>query len=206
MIVERTNVKMKGNPLMKRILASLPLAMLGPLAQGQSTDQDMSTNVPPPSPLVNWSQQALARDAISTTWEVLEQTFYPDTGAVTSRTNRYVELASGLNYLSDPSTGQWAPSEDLIELMPDGSAAALKGPTKLYLQPNLNSFGAVTIVSADGAVFQSRPIGLFWYDPASGNASLIARAQDCVGELEPPNQVVVPRRLRRGGRPEADLH
>jgi hypothetical protein len=175
---------------MKRILASLPLAMLGPLAQGQSTDQDMSTNVPPPPPLVNWSQQALARDAISTAWEVLEQTFYPATGALTTHTNQYVELAAGLNYLSYPSAGQWAPSEDLIELMPDGSAAALKGPTKLYLQPNLNSFGAVTIVSADGAVFQSRPIGLFWYDPASGNASLIARPQDCVGELEPPNQVV----------------
>jgi hypothetical protein len=175
---------------MKRMLASLALALLGPLAQGQSIDQSMLTNVPPPSPLVSRSQQALARDAISTTWEVLEQTFYPATGTVTSRTNQYVELGAGLNYLSNPSAGQWAPSEDLIELMPDGSAAALKGPAKLYLKPNLNSLGAVTIVSADGGVFQTRPIGLFWYDPASGNASLIARAQDCAGELEPPNQVV----------------
>jgi hypothetical protein len=150
----------------------------------------MSTNNPPPAPLVSRTQQALARDTISTTWEVLAQTFYPATGVLTSRTNRYVELGAGLNYLSNPATGQWAPSEDLIELMPDGSAAALKGPTKLYLNPNVNSPGAVRIVSADGAVFQSQPIGLFWYDPVSGNASLIARAQDCAGELEPPNQVV----------------
>ena len=170
--------------------ASLPLGTLRSLAQGQNTDQSMLTNVPPPEPLVSRTQQALARDTISTTWEVLEQTFYSATGVLTSRTNRYVELGAGLNYLSDPSTGQWAPSEDLIELMPDGSAAALKGPAKLYLKPNLNSPDAVRIVSADGAVFQTRPIGLFWYDPVSGKASLIAQPQDCAGELEPPNQVV----------------
>ncbi len=87
--------------------ASLPLATLGPLAQGQNIDQSMSTNNPPPAPLVSRTQQALARDTISTTWEVLEQTFYPATGVLTSRTNRYVELGAGLNYLSDPSTGQW---------------------------------------------------------------------------------------------------
>jgi len=172
------------------LAACLPPAMLSPLAQGQSIDQSMLTNTPPPVPLANRTQQALARDTISTTWEVLDQTFYPDTGAVTSCTHQYVELGAGLNYLSDPTAGQWAPSEDLIQLMPDGSAAALKGPTKLYLKPNLNSPGALKIVSADGAVFQTHPIGLFWYDPVSGKASLIARAQDCAGELDPPNQVV----------------
>ena len=87
--------------------ASLPLATLGPLAQGQNINQSMSTNNPPPAPLVSRTQQALARDTISTTWEVLEQTFYPATGVLTSRTNRYVELGAGLNYLSNPSTGQW---------------------------------------------------------------------------------------------------
>jgi hypothetical protein len=175
---------------MKSILTSLLLALLSPLAQGQIFDKFIDTNAPPPPPIVNRTSQALARDANSTTWAVLDQTIYPSTGAVSNRTYQYVELGAGLNYLSDPSTGQWAPSEDLIELMPDGSAAALKGPTKLYLKPNLNSVGAVTIISAEGGVFKTQPTGLFWYDPGSGNASLIVRAQDCAGELEPPNQVV----------------
>lgn len=51
----------------------------------------------------------------------------------------------GLNYVPDPATGEWAVSQDLIELMPDGSAAALRGPAKLYAKANLNSPGAITI-------------------------------------------------------------
>jgi len=69
-------------------LASLPLAILGPLSPGQTIDQSMLANVASPPPLVNRTQQALARDTVSTAREVLEQTFYPDTGMVSSRTNR----------------------------------------------------------------------------------------------------------------------
>ena len=111
------------------------------------------------------------------------------TGAVTHAPHRYVEIASGLNYL-DPATGQYQPSQDLIELTADGGAAAVHGPAKLYVKPNLNTAGAITLVTASNRVFQTRPLGVFWYNAQSGQAQLLAPVRDCVGELVPPNQVV----------------
>ncbi len=134
-------------------------------------------------------RRATARDGVSTTWEATEPVTNAVTGAVTNVPHRYVEIASGLNYL-DPATGQYQPSQDLIELASDGGAAALHGPAKLYVKPNLNTAGAITLVTASNRVFQTRPLGVFWYNAQSGQAQLVAPVRDCVGELVPPNQVV----------------
>ncbi len=72
----------------------------------------------------------------------------------------------------------------------DGGAAALHGPAQLYVKPNLNTAGAVTLVTASNRVFQTRPLGVFWYNAQSGQAQLVAPVRDCVGQLVPPNQVV----------------
>ncbi len=133
--------------------------------------------------------RASARDGVSTTWEATEQVTNAVTGAVTNVPRRYVEIASGLNYL-DPATGQYQPAQDRIELTADGGAAALHGPAQLYVKPNLNTAGAVTLVTASNRVFHTRPLGVFWYNAQSGQAQLVAPVQDCVGELVPPNQVV----------------
>ena len=54
----------------------------------------------------------------------------------------------------------------------------------------MNTAGAITLVTASNRVFQTRPLGVFWYNAQSGQAVLLAPVQDCVGELVPPNQVV----------------
>ncbi len=126
---------------------------------------------------------------MSTTWEATEQVTNAVTGVVTPMPHRYVEVASGLNYL-DPTTGQYQESQDLIELTADGGAAAIHGPAKLAVKANLNSAGAITIVAASNRVFKTQPLGIFMYNAASGQAQLVAPLQDCVGELVPPNQVV----------------
>ncbi len=46
--------------------------------------------------------RASARDGVSTTWEATEPVTNAVTGAVTNVPHRYVEIASGLNYL-DPA-------------------------------------------------------------------------------------------------------
>ena len=181
---------------MKTIASSLKSASLlsflniVPLALAQDSESSTSVSTAPPAPQSSLSWQAVSQDGLSTTWQASELVTDALTGEVTNRIHQYVEIASGLNYLADPATGEWAASQDLIELMPDGSAAALRGPAKLYAKPNLNSVGAITIVTVSNRVFQTRPIGLYWYDPISNKASLIAQIQDCVGELEPPNQLV----------------
>ena len=161
------------------VLSAGPLPAQTPPPTGGNSD-------PPPKALA-W--QATARNGVSTTWEANEPVTNAVTGAVTNVPHRYVEIASGLNYL-DPATGQYQPSQDRIELAADGGAAALHGPAKLYVKPNLNTAGAITLVTASNRVFQTRPLGVFWYNAQSGQAELIAPVQDCVGELVPPNQVV----------------
>ncbi len=123
------------------------------------------------------SWRAASRDAVSTTWEASEGT----------NVHRFVEVASGLNYAT--VTG-YQPSEDLIQLTTDGSAAAVHGPAKLYVKPNLNSDGAITIITTSNRVFATRPIAVVWYNAQSGQTALIASVQDCAAELVPPNTIV----------------
>src|SRR5262249_39360492 len=54
-------------------------------------------------------------------------------GAVAPRTHQFIQVGSGLNYID--SLGVWRESEDLIELTPDGGAAALRAPNKVYFSP-----------------------------------------------------------------------
>jgi hypothetical protein len=108
-------------------------------------------------------------------------------GEVATRTNAYTELATGMHYQQD---GQWAESQDLIELTSDGGASAVHGPAKVHFKANLNTAGAITLTTASNRVFETRPLALVFYDAQSGRVALIAAVQNCVGELVPPNQVV----------------
>jgi hypothetical protein len=117
---------------------------------------------------------------------------------VTLKTNRYVSVSSGENYL-DPS-GVWQPSQDLIELMPDGSAAALHGPCKARFSPNLNTSGALAFTSKSNRVFSTHLLCLAWYSPVTGQRATICQIRDCSAELVPPNQIVW-----RGAFPIADV-
>jgi len=64
------------------------------------------------------------------------------TGKFTYELQQYTELGDGLCYLEN---GQWADSQDLIEITPNG-AAAVRGPLKAYFSPNLNTVGAITLL------------------------------------------------------------
>ncbi len=109
------------------------------------------------------------------------------TGAVTEQTGApYTELGCGMHYWSN---GQWLPSQSLIELTPTG-AAAVQGQHQAWFSPNVNTPGAVVLTTASGQTFRTQPLGLYYFDAASGQSVLLAPVQDSVGLLVPPNRVV----------------
>lgn len=131
--------------------------------------------------------QAVARDWISTQWRASGVWSNEVTGTSVEITRGYTELADGLNYLDED--GRWRASEDVIELTEAG-AAAVRGPVKVFFDGNLNSEEAVRLVGRSGRAVRIRPVGLFYYDAASGEAVALGRVRDCQGELVPPNRVV----------------
>ena len=108
------------------------------------------------------------------------------TGEIRQDIHGYTELGNGMHYWEN---GQWNESKDLIELTPTG-AAAVHGQIKVSFAPNLNTAGAITVQTSSGQLFQSHPLGLYYFDAASGKSALVAPLQNTVGQLVPPNQVV----------------
>ena len=98
----------------------------------------------------------------------------------------YVELATGMQYQNNC---QWLESKEEIQIMPDGTAAAVQGPHQAYFPGDIYR-GNIKLVTPDGKVFISRPLGLSYFDGT--NNVLIAELKDSVGELVGSNQVVYP--------------
>src|SRR5579883_317953 len=112
-------------------------------------------------------------------------------GEVTFRNHSVIEVGNGLNYID--SNGTWQQSQDLIELTKDGGAAALQLPNKVFFDPTLSTNTGIRIVTMSNLVFTTCPVGLYFYDRASGKEALLASLQNGVaGKLVPPNRVIYP--------------
>src|SRR5437762_3566166 len=103
-------------------------------------------------------------------------------------TNSYTELATGMNYF-DPATGQYEESQATFEITPKGYAVARNGQHQVSLAPNINSGGSVELL-ADGKRFLSNPMGLSFFDTATGTNVLVAEVKDCIGQFIPPNVIL----------------
>jgi len=98
----------------------------------------------------------------------------------------YIELATGMHYQDN---GQWLDSKEEIQILPNGTAAAIQGQHRVYFPGDIYQ-GVIKLVIPDGKVFISRPLGLSYFDGT--NSVLIAELKDSVGELVGSNQVVYP--------------
>src|SRR6267142_4321584 len=107
-------------------------------------------------------------------------------GRVTSRTNSYTELATGMYYWQD---GQWKETLEKIEAFPDG-AVAQNGSHKVIFAININSAGAIDMALPDGKRLRSHVLGLSYFDAATGKSVLIAELKDSSGSILQPNQVI----------------
>ena len=131
-----------------------------------------------------------AQDWQTTTREFSEPVTNALTGEVTVKPHTVVEICTGLNYLD--ASGNWQPSQDLIELTPGGGATAPYGAYKVtWSAAGLNDDAALTIVTHSNRVFQARVLGIYYFNPANGASKLLALpSSEAVAELVPPNQIV----------------
>jgi hypothetical protein len=166
------------------------------LAAASSTNFSHAQTAASGAPATNISQPALpaptpytvvSRDANSAVWEQTTYELSPS-GQVVPRQHRYTELASGLNYQAN---GQWVPSKEEIDILPDGTAAATNGQHQVYFPGDIAE-GVITLNAPDGLTLESRPIALSYDDQATGNTVLIAILTNSVGYLMASNQVIYP--------------
>src|SRR6185503_18366299 len=85
-----------------------------------------------------------------------------DLGRVRGVTNSYTELETGMHYQKE---GQWLESEAKIEITPEG-ASATKGPHKVSFEGNINTIGAIDLITSDGKRMRSHVLGLSYFDTA----------------------------------------
>lgn len=149
------------------------------LCQAQQTSQPTS-DVPSPTPYA-----IVSRDGNSRVWESTSYSLSPS-GQVVPQVHRYTELATGLCYQQN---GQWVDSQQQINILPDGSAAATNGQHQAYFPANIYN-GVITLITPDGLQLQSQPVGLSYDDGT--NTVLIAELTNSVGELISSNQIVYP--------------
>ena len=111
--------------------------------------------------------------------------FRSPSGESFTRTGSYVLLGTGLNYWEE---GQWKETRAEIEII-NGAAVARQGPIKVLFAANLNSPGAIDVLSPQRRRFRSHILGLAYSDAATGQSVLIAETKDSMGGVLPPNQV-----------------
>ena len=104
-------------------------------------------------------------------------------------TNRYVELATGLNRW-DSATQNWVLAQATWKATPDGYFAARQTAHHVVLAPNLRSQGAVDLLTPDGVRLRSTVWGLALRDTASGQEWLLAETQDCAPTRVSATEVV----------------
>jgi hypothetical protein len=110
-----------------------------------------------------------------------------DSGDVTTNTQSYSEIGTGICYLFN---GEWLDSVEQIDPVP-GGAQAIQGRYQVQWSLNANNpGGAVVVVTADGKQLSSSVFGLAYYDLATGSNAAIAGLTNCTGAIAGANQVL----------------
>lgn len=128
---------------------------------------------------------ATQRDGNSCVWQRTTYDIMPN-GTRISNVHNYIELATGMHYLSN---GQWLASKEEIDILPNGTAAATNGQHQAYFPGDIYQ-GVIQLVTPDGKHLQSRPLALS-YDDGS-NTVLIAELTNSIGYLVSSNQAIYP--------------
>jgi hypothetical protein len=119
-------------------------------------------------------------------WQKIIQTVDKQGNLTSQAKPAYIELTTGMHYQNN---GQWMESKEEIQILPNGTAAATQGQHRAYFPSDIYQ-GVIKLVTPDGKLFISRPLGLSYFDGT--NSVLIAELKDSVGELVGSNQVIYP--------------
>src|SRR6266446_2906314 len=131
-----------------------------------------------------------ARDGNQKIWSKVTWESNSLTGELTAKTNSFIELATASAHLVN---GVWADSTDQIEITKTG-AQATNSQHRLEFLGNINTSRAIDITLPEGDKhLRSTPIGLSYFDTASGKSVLIAELRNSSGQLlNSGNQVLYP--------------
>jgi hypothetical protein len=182
------------NPHGKRNFAALGFVLLlfSLSIQGQQRDQTApdSTAEASITKIAETPYAVLARDGNQKLWSKTTWESNSVTGNISIRTNSFVELATGASFWAN---GQWNDSNPTIQITKTG-AEATNSQHRVRFLGNINTSKAITITLPEGDKYlASTPIGLSYFDYASGNSVLIAQLQNSAGQLlESGNQVLYP--------------
>ena len=134
--------------------------------------------------------RAKSREAHQTVWErpqLLTNWINGQTNVLVV-TNRYVELATGLNFM-DPVTHQWQPSRPAFRLTDQG-AVADSTAHQVRLAADISQPAAITLTTPDGQVLHTTPRGLSFFDGAK--SVLLGHMHSIFGVLAASNIVIYP--------------
>ena len=106
-------------------------------------------------------------------------------GRVREVEERFVELATGISYVSG---NQLVEAREIIEAIP-GGAVAKEGQHQVIFARNLATAGAIDLSMPDGQRLRSHVLGLAYFDEASGKSVMIAEVKECIGSID-GNQVL----------------
>lgn len=102
--------------------------------------------------------------------------------------HRVMALESGMHYWSG---NEWLDSNAEFRQTTNGFVAD-KVQDQALLLSDLNSVDAVNVMTLNGNVLRSTPVGISLYDPVSGNGQVIAVITNSIGVLIASNQVLYP--------------
>ena len=125
----------------------------------------------------------VSQDGNSRVWE---RTTTEDVvnGKAVLKKHHYMKLCDGVNFWDGH---QWNESKEDINILPDGSGAeAVQGQLQAFFPSDIYE-GVIRLVTADGKILQSRPVGLS-YDDGS-NTVMIAELTNSVGIVN-SNEVI----------------
>jgi hypothetical protein len=175
------------------IVSSLIVLCGTELLQGQTVfgngpTSPLTPNIPSSNPYTITKQDGNSCEWEQTVYETNAAGMYETNaaGEVMSEIDRYIELATGLNYFSN---GQWIESQEEIDALPQGGAEAIQGQHQAYWPGDIYN-GQIELVTPGGVKLFSRPVGLSYDDGT--NTVMIAALTNSTGVLVSSNQVVYP--------------
>jgi hypothetical protein len=99
---------------------------------------------------------------------------------------RYTELRNGMHYMKN---GVWLESQERIRPNAAG-AVANEGPYTVQFKSELQADAVIELQTPDGQRVRAQPLGIGYFDAASGKSVLLANVKSSKGVIIPPNRVM----------------
>ncbi|MBU6400637.1 MAG: hypothetical protein KGS61_09985 [Verrucomicrobia bacterium] len=124
------------------------------------------------------------------TWHTTSATI-DSAGNSVIRTNRFVELRTGMNVWSS-TANQWVSASDVIELV-NGSAVARKAQHQAIFAPNITAQGGtIDLLTPDQKRLECQVVGVAFTATDTGKSVFVGNTKSSVGQLVGQNQVTYP--------------